>query len=1383
MKIHPTFNIQHRTPNTERLAGRPHSKLGVECSMFNVSPFINRRLSPVTRHPERGIALVITLILLSVTLVMALAFLAVSRRERNSVTTAADTTTARLATDTALAAAQAQIMANVLATNAAAYDYGLLVSTNYINPLGFDPNSGNPTNVNYDHLINNGGALTTPDERNQNIADLWLLPRAPVFINTNDGSPLDFRFFLDLNRNGEFDANNDATNYDSAGNPVLVNGNPLLTSQPGDPEWIGVLEHPDQPHGPDNPFVARYAFIAQPVGNALDLNYIHNQTLSASLANPFSAANDGYFRNEGVGSWELNLAAFLADLNTNQWNPPTIENPANNPYIYRQPSFANLGVAFADAQSLLAWRYANYYPSLAVAPQNVFDMANAGLVDGYTVGNPMTSTYLPTVLVPTVKNWAGSDNPNRFFSLPSDLFDSTKSSPAFVNRLNLADNGNGAANPTIYDRYTFYRMLDQIGTDSTADNNKLDLNYSNAVVNYDANGVVTSINIIPGAETNAVPWNPRDFFNAAADRMLRAYTTNWYAANPTNFLATYYGTIPNNYIAPNGYGLTNFPYSGMTNEVPAFGITNIPVYVNGQFVYTPAVNRLLQLAANIYDASTNQTAALGRDYPSVFKPFFNVIQNPNGTYNDVYIAGYTNISSVTGTNDPNFLQPTNASTVAAANLGFVSPLVNIYGVPWIIGAKKGFPAFNQLSMINSAQFTRRLEAVRQTVSGPVTTTNQMVTIGINNIMGASFWNSYSNDYVPNGNLYIYAYNNVQMVLTNSDGFYASVTFPTYYSFTTNRWSGTKWGPNDVSEPNPYSFISYGWTNNLVPDGLAYDFANHKFVSTNSLSAWDPNLSPLPQFGLTTTNQLQAYILDGNHVIDYVQLRGPIDTRNLTAALQDYDPNYPGPTPYYLWSTNLEKGGLSWGIQNQLTISSQPVGANLPASAIWTATPIAGIPNTTTAQQDFFAAAFTPAPHSFNYNGKTYYNNQLVSQAPYTATRTIFGTYLYQVNDPLVHYLASDLDAGTGAVWQNSGAIPNGVWHQNNGTPAYAFPAPPANNILAGQSRFQPWGQTVPTAFQATGYNFTSYNRNYKDSLVWDSDYWDFPTGKYPTVGWLGRVHRGTPWQTVYLKAKDEVRDFMNGNNNIGLNTWKAWTGDNELTYGQIYDASNSAPVQDRLLFDLFNTGLNDNATRGTLSVNVGADQPGPTAGLAAWSALFSGMVVLSNSAPSVSTGSPLTYTNLIINPAGAGGAYSSLGGIVTNINYTRSLFSPGAFTHVGDILSVPALTEQSPFLNWNDTDQEHYGISDELYEWLPQQAMGLLRVGGSPRYVVYCYGQTLRPAQNGLVLSGNNFGLCTNYQITAESAARAIIRVDAHPALTGTNYTTTVESYNVLPPN
>jgi hypothetical protein len=291
-------------------------------------------------------------------------------------------------------------------------------------------------------------------------------------------------------------------------------------------------------------------------------------------------------------------------------------------------------------------------------------------------------------------------------------------------------------------------------------------------------------------------------------------------------------------------------------------------------------------------------------------------------------------------------------------------------------------------------------------------------------------------------------------------------------------------------------------------------------------------------------------------------------------------------------------------------------------------------------------------------------------------------------------------------------------------------------------------------------------------LVWGPDYWDFPTNYYPTVGWIGRVHRGTPWQTVYLKESP-----------VAPTTWANWTGDIQTSYGQYFDAINSEPVQDRMLFDLFTTRFNDNAVRGTLSVNQ--------TNLAAWSALLSGMVALSNNTTNLRT--MPSYTNLIINPAGVDYMNSALWNIVTNINATRTSFVnadgvAGTFEHAGDILNVPALTTNSPFLLDSSNALVHQniqqrGISDEVYEWLPQQMMGLVRCPTTPRYVVYCRGQTLKPAPDGLVTGSSFFKLCTNYQVVAESIVRAVVRVDKHATSNGTNYSAVVESYNVLPSN
>jgi hypothetical protein len=47
------------------------------------------------------------------------------------------------------------------------------------------------------------------------------------------------------------------------------------------------------------------------------------------------------------------------------------------------------------------------------------------------------------------------------------------------------------------------------------------------------------------------------------------------------------------------------------------------------------------------------------------------------------------------------------------------------------------------------------------------------------------------------------------------------------------------------------------------------------------------------------------------------------------------------------------------------------------------------------------------------------------------------------------------------------------------------------------------------------------------------------------------------------------------------------------------------------------------------------------------------------------------------------------------------------------------------------------------------------------------------------VTSGANFGLCTNYQVTAEVAIRSVIQVDDAPD----NPQVQLESFNLLPPD
>ena len=158
---------------------------------------------------QRGVALVITLLLLAVITFMAVTFLVVSRNEHGNVATQTDLNTAKFAADAALARAEIEMVAPILATTNP-FGYTFLVPTNFVNPGGFNPNTPaltSPTNVNYDNTVIGGTPLTLNQYRLQNLANLLYDPRPPVFIVTNALFPNsnDFRFYLDINRDRQFE--------------------------------------------------------------------------------------------------------------------------------------------------------------------------------------------------------------------------------------------------------------------------------------------------------------------------------------------------------------------------------------------------------------------------------------------------------------------------------------------------------------------------------------------------------------------------------------------------------------------------------------------------------------------------------------------------------------------------------------------------------------------------------------------------------------------------------------------------------------------------------------------------------------------------------------------------------------------------------------------------------------------------------------------------------------------------------------------------------------------------------------------------------------------------------------------------------------------------
>ena len=80
--------------------------------------------------------------------------------------------------------------------------------------------------------------------------------------------------------------------------------------------------------------------------------------------------------------------------------------------------------------------------------------------------------------------------------------------------------------------------------------------------------------------------------------------------------------------------------------------------------------------------------------------------------------------------------------LASGPAGHRVPNVNVYGVPWIIGAKKFLPNFNQFTMRNDMNATRKLQLWRANTSTGPQHTNEMFIMSITNHMGFSFWNSY-----------------------------------------------------------------------------------------------------------------------------------------------------------------------------------------------------------------------------------------------------------------------------------------------------------------------------------------------------------------------------------------------------------------------------------------------------------------------------------------------------------------------------------------------------------------------------------------------------------------------------------------------------------------
>jgi hypothetical protein len=1294
------------------------------------------------QRSKRGIALVITLLMLSVITFLAVAFLAMTRRDRAAVTATMDVDGARNMSDAALNRAQAEVMARMIAQgDALSYDY--MVSRNFISPGGFINKNSTLTNVNYDFFF--GSTAANPVGNNaaawaENIGNLYYDPRPPVFVVTNPAYPAsnDFRFWVDIDRNGRFETNGYL--------PYMTdNGLPTTNYEyfNGEPEWIGVLRDPMNRHSPTNQFIGRYAYMVLPIGKTLDLNYIHNWLKGyysdsvASLTNNFAPTqsdvgrvNDGFARDQGMGPWELNLAAMLDVLSPDayQYGFPGAPLYQFSPYQYYPPTNGtttgpNLGSPFADAESMLHYRYypPNNQPNSwsPVGSWPYYIMANlnqAGLTtltnnDVYCVAAPTTNDYIPTTGNPpkTGNPWPGSYTTNMFYD-PQDLFDPTKTSAAFTNRLALAGSRTNSE-----DRYTFERLLANIGTGSQPEygvwvygDNGQQVLRTKVNINYDNTAQLTNGPYTP-MPTNLVNWTPLGFFTNAAELLLRSQT----------FIYTNYTTVGNSVslvgVATNLY----------------FGVTNIPVfraYFNG-VQYNEAVHRMLQLAANIYsDTISNSYPAEPVTttgvtpkvlpppvrLPFVFQPLFGIVGTLGSSNWGVNITGFSNVVgrdvALTQIQKP-FVDLTSNNLASGALLTAIRNGYNFSGIPWVISAEKGLPQFYQYTLGSRILFARKVMFCRGTVNnGPDTNhppvyTNQFFVFGISNDIAIGSFNPYqtafTGSFTNGGGFTYYLSNYVTVELTNNYnyGFVTNTNYVTLPTSLTTTFDFNGW-PGDLDHPNnPNGFITF-LSNNIISIPSCYFsestrrlvFFTNAIMSSNSFLASDTNQQTwaVHNWVLSITNHMVYALFDGpaatGTLLDFVNL-GPFGfSTNLTqmAALQGDDNN----------------GGLAssaWNFGN--------------AGDVPTAPPYRGLVNQVNKEIETdsqYENSLTG--HSPNYAGWFF-------DADYNPSNAWNYPVTYVANDPLVHYTIGDLS------WQGStAATPLNI--------AGGALLLPMTNVVGLSTRYQPWGRTAQLRDMLV-----------EDPQIASSSAWQFPSNKFPSIGWLGRVHRGTPWQTVYFKSDNPAGD---------PSPEATWLNGPE---GSVWANSlDTYPTNDWVLPDLFTTAPNDNAARGLLSVNQTND--------AAWAAVLSGVIMPTNSNGSI-IGVPIGPTNVYSFVDGPGGINAARA--TNNVN--------GLFHKLGYILAAPALTVGNMFL----TNSAPY--SDEAEERIPQQVLGLLKVG-EPQFVIYAWGESLRP--KSLYLTGPaNIGICTNYEITGEFLSRTV----CHVVHTNGVPKMVVDSYNIEPSN
>ncbi|HMJ91822.1 MAG TPA: hypothetical protein VK530_18505 [Candidatus Acidoferrum sp.] len=667
----------------------------------------------------------------------------------------------------------------------------------------------------------------------------------------------------------------------------------------------------------------------------------------------------------------------------------------------------------------------------------------------------------------------------------------------------------------------------------------------------------------------------------------------------------------------------------MANDfAPVINVNAIMVWPTNH--YGNGLHRVMQQAANIYDATRSN------EFPSVFRPLFGSL----GTTN-CFIVGWTNDNSADGV--VNWLAE------------------NTNAIPLVIAAKRGLPNFNEYTFRTDMLVERKLQLERPGPGQSPNKTNQMYVVGMSNTVAVEGWNSYATAFQRPS--VIEVTNTVTLLMSNAGGIQALATHKLGNAMAIPSWSARTTSPGN-------GFKLPLFTNIIVLSNSVYSFANNQFesgVGTNIFE--DGNAIPnppgpfgLPSWALIISNHL-VYIHRSDEaqplIIDFVVLRDQ-STFDLSSNLttRALGPSVAGFSTVWNTIRNFGPTGPTEGIRAQIQFSQTGNTADwIPFSYN------NGVSDVNLAKKDF--------TDWINRRGT---NTNDVVVTPFNPIARFIRTATWQANDPLVHYHEDDLRVFRPVVTEPV------KWNEINIT---TIGSSSISNI---NKPYAPWGNE--------GNNISSdpnaLNFRLRDPGVRSSDQWTFPTNETLAPHWLGRVHRGTPWQTIYLKS--------------GAATFAEWRIQ--------ANSSQNHPTNDWRMAAMFASLFNTNSISSLLSVN--------STNRAAWRAAFTGMIVLTNILDDnevfdpFSEALPFQSRFSTIQVAGTDPQLSTL---LDGIESARATQGRGFFADVGALFTTPELSTDSPWLNLSP-NQRAQGMVDDAYEILPSQLLALLRA--DPALSVVC---------------------------------------------------------------